>query len=148
MAILMNEFVEQAEPASCVAAGDANDGWAPLPVHEPAASDVVGVGERRLAGTRFKIVENAQLLEIGAQIAIVTLVHGDKGILRCHAAELAVGFSPAIEIVPGLNHLPAVDLAPRIENLLEPLLDFRGRYADRSCGRIDPRAVSFRCGDD
>ena len=34
------------------------------------------------------------------------------------------------------------------KDLLQPTLHFRRRYADRFRGRVDPRAVSIRCGSD
>jgi len=127
VAILVDEFVEQVESTSRVAGRDPNDGRAPFVVHEPAAGDVVGVGDRRLAGMRFEIVENAQLLKISSQIAIVTLVHGDKRIFRGDGAEQASGFYAPIEIVPGVHRLPTIDLAPSVQNLLQPVFDFLGR---------------------
>ena len=104
-----------------------------------------GIGERRFAGTRFEIVEHAQLLKISSQVAIVTLIHRDKGLFRSCRAEQARGFSAAVVVVPGLDHLCAINLAPGVENLFQPVLDFLRRNANRLRGGIEPRALSLLC---
>src|SRR5262249_20700213 len=137
VAIFVNKFVKQPESAGRVTAGDVHHGRAPLAMDKPAPGNEIRIGERPLSGTRFEIVEHAHLPKISSQVAIVTLVYGDKGILRGDSAEQARGFSAAIEVIPRLDHLSSLRLAPGVENLLQPLLCFPRRYADRSRGFIN-----------
>jgi hypothetical protein len=142
MAVLVHELVEIAEAALLVAADDARDGLLPFAVLVVTAADEeVRVRERRLVGAVLDVVDDAERVEVDAEILIEAVVECEEVAALEFRLELPAGLPHRVAVIPGLDHLGAGRVAPGLEDLDEPLLHVAHGDADGFRGGFDAGAV-------
>ncbi len=142
VAVLVHEFVQRAEIAVLVAPDHAREGLLPLAILVIAAFQEIRVRERRLIRAILDVVDDAERLEIDAEIAVEALIHRDDVAAWKTRCESAIGLAHCIAVLPGFDHLGAGRVAPGFEDLREPALDIHGGDADRAGGGLDAGVIS------